>query len=57
MKKVLALLSIVALTSCGNGTSTEVTTDSVSVIVDSTKVGVADSSTAKIAVDSVKEVK
>ena len=57
MKKVLALLSIVALTSCGNGTSTEVTADSVSAIVDSTKVGVTDSSTAKIAVDSVKEVK
>ena len=39
MKKVLALLSIVALTACGGeGTSTEVKTDSSAVVVDSLKV-------------------
>ena len=50
MKKILALLSIVALTACGGeGTSTEVKTDSSAVVVDSTKVD----STA-VVVDSVK---
>lgn len=38
MKKILAILSIVALTSCGTGTSTEVKTDSTAVVADSTKV-------------------
>ena len=53
MKKVLALLSIVALTSCGNGsTSTEVTTDSTATVVDSTLVA-ADSTAAPV-VDTVK---
>ena len=39
MKKILALLSIVALTACGGeGTSTEVKTDSSAVVVDSLQV-------------------
>ena len=42
MKKILAILSIVALASCGTGTSTEVKTDSTAVVADSTAV-VADS--------------
>jgi len=43
MKKVLALLSIVALTACGGeGTSTEVKTDSSAVVVDSLKVDTTD---------------
>jgi hypothetical protein len=37
MKQIVALLAIVALASCGNGTSTETTsTDSSAVAVDST---------------------
>ena len=39
MKKIVALFAIVALASCGNGTSTEVkSTDSTEVAVDSTMV-------------------
>jgi hypothetical protein len=39
MKKIVALYAIVALSSCGNGTSTEVkSTDSTVVAVDSTMV-------------------
>ena len=49
MKKVLAIFAIVALASCGNGTSTEVKTDSTAVAVDSLKLD----STA-VTVDSVK---
>lgn len=53
MKKILAIMSIVALASCGNeGTSTEVKTDSSAVVVDSLKVDsaavVVDSSAAKV---------
>ena len=53
MKKVLALLSIVALTACGGeGTSTEVKTDSSAVVVDSLKVDstavVVDTTAAKV---------
>jgi hypothetical protein len=41
MKQIVALLAIVALASCGNGTSTETTsTDSSAVAVDSTSVTV-----------------
>jgi hypothetical protein len=51
MKKILAILSIVALASCGNGaTSNEVKTDSTAVVADST---VVDSTVAPV-VDSVK---
>lgn len=50
MKKILAILSIVALASCGNGAETkEVVTDSTAVVADSTKV---DSTVAPV--DSVK---
>jgi hypothetical protein len=39
MKKIVALFAIVALASCGTGTSTEVSTDSTAVVlVDSTNV-------------------
>ena len=38
MKKIVLLLSIVALSSCGSGPSTEVKSDSTTVVVDSTKV-------------------
>jgi hypothetical protein len=36
MKKIVLLLSIVALASCGSGPSTEVKSDSTAVAVDST---------------------
>lgn len=49
MKKVLALLSIVALASCGNTTSTDVKTDSTAVVTDTT---LTDS--IKVPVDSTK---
>jgi hypothetical protein len=50
MKKVvLAIFTIVALASCGNGKSTEVNSDSTAVAVDSVKVD-----SAAVAVDSVK---
>jgi hypothetical protein len=49
MKKIVALFAIVALASCGTGTSTEVTTDSTAVVVDST---LTDST--KASVDSVQ---
>jgi hypothetical protein len=38
MKKIVALFAIVGLTACGNGTSTEVKSDSTAVAVDSVKV-------------------
>ena len=51
MKQIVALLPIVALASCGNGTSTETTsTDSAAVAVDST---MAVDSTS-VTVDSAK---
>jgi hypothetical protein len=37
MKKIVALLAIVALASCGSGAATEVKNDSTAVAVDSTK--------------------
>ena len=49
MKKVLAIFAILALASCGNGKSTEVTSDSTAVAVDSVKVD-----SAAVSVDSVK---
>jgi hypothetical protein len=49
MKKIVALFAIVALASCGTGTSTEVATDSTAVVVDST---LTDST--KVSVDSVQ---
>jgi hypothetical protein len=38
MKKIVVLFAIVALASCGTGTSTEVKSDSTAVVVDSTDV-------------------
>ena len=53
MKQIVALFTIVALASCGNGTSTEVkTTASTAVAVDSTMV----TDSAKVVVDSTKVV-
>ena len=50
MKKVvLAIFTIVALASCGNGKSTEVNSDSTAVAVDSVKVD-----SAAVSVDSTK---
>jgi hypothetical protein len=52
MKQIVALFAIVALASCGNGTSTEVkSTDSTAVAVDSTAVAV---DSAAVTVDSAK---
>ena len=51
MKQIVALFAIVALASCGNGTSTEVkSTDSTAVVVDSTMV----TDSAKVVVDTAK---
>ena len=47
MKKILAILSIVALASCGTGTSTEVKTDSTAVVADSTVGGAKQDEPAK----------
>ena len=52
MKKIVALLAIVALASCGNGTSTQVKSDSSAVVVDSTK-----KDSAVVKVDSAKAEK
>ena len=49
MKKIVALFAIVALASCGTGTSTEVKSDSTAVVVDSTK-----TDSTVVSVDSVK---
>ena len=53
MKKIAAILSIVALTACGNGATTnEVKTDSTAVVTDST---VVDTTVAPV-VDTVNAV-
>jgi hypothetical protein len=49
MKKIVALFAIVALASCGNGTSTEVKSDSTAVVADSTK-----KDSTVVSVDSAK---
>ena len=49
MKEVLAIFAIVALASCGNGTSTEVKSDSTAVAVDTVNVD-----SAAVSVDSTK---
>jgi hypothetical protein len=51
MKKVLAIFAIVALASCGNGTSTEVKSDSTAVAVDTVNVD-----SLEVSVDSVKTI-
>ena len=60
MKKVLAILTIAALTACG-GATTEVTTDSTAVTTDTTAVGggtlVSDDVTGKEQTPAVEEVK
>jgi uncharacterized protein YcfL len=52
MKKVLALLSIVALASCGSSTSTDVKNDSTEVVMDSTLTDSTVVSSEEIKVDS-----
>jgi hypothetical protein len=51
MKKIVALVSILTLASCGGSTSTEVKTDSTAVVADSVKADtiavVADTTVAK----------
>jgi uncharacterized lipoprotein YmbA len=46
MKKIVALVSILSLASCGSSTSTEVKTDSTAIVADSTK---TDTSAAVVA--------
>jgi len=53
MKKVFVILSVLALTSCGNGSTKETTTDSTAAQVDSSAVSATDSTTAQIPADSV----
>lgn len=48
MRKVIAILAIAALTACGGKGTTEGTTDSTSVVLDSTAVTATDSTTAEI---------
>jgi hypothetical protein len=50
MKKALAILSVLALTACGNGSNKETSTDSTAVNVDSAAVNL--DSTAVSATDS-----
>jgi hypothetical protein len=59
MKKIVTLLTIVALVSCGTGTSTEVKTDSTAFKADSTKVDstVAPVDSAKAEAPKAEEVK
>jgi hypothetical protein len=57
MKKALAILSVLALTACGNGSNTEATADSTAVQVDSSAVSATDSTTAQIPADSTVENK
>jgi hypothetical protein len=57
MKKVFAILSVLALTSCGNGATTEATTDSTAAQVDSSALSATDSTTAQIPADSTVEKK
>jgi hypothetical protein len=54
MKKTLAILAVLALTACGNGTNKEATTDSTAVQVDSSAVSATDSTTAQIPADSTE---
>jgi|APGre2960657404_1045060.scaffolds.fasta_scaffold33638_1 hypothetical protein len=57
MKKIVALFAIVALASCGTGTSTEVKSDSTAVVVDSTKTDSTVVSVDSVIVDAPAEVK
>jgi len=53
MKKVIAIFAIAALTACGGKGTTEGTTDSTAVVLDSTAVSATDSTVAEIKADSV----
>jgi hypothetical protein len=52
MKKVIAIFAIAALTACGGKGTSEGTSDSTSVSLDSTAVTATDSTTAQIPVDT-----
>jgi len=52
MKKIVALVSILALASCGSSTSTEVKTDSTAVVVDSAQSNLANADTAVASSDT-----
>jgi hypothetical protein len=54
MKKTLAILAVLALTSCGNGANKEATTDSTAVQIDSSAISATDSTTAQIPTDSTE---
>lgn len=53
MRKVIAILAIAALTACGGKGTTEGTTDSTAVVLDSTAISATDSTVAEIKADSV----
>ena len=53
MKKVIAIFAIAALTACGGKGTSEATTDSTVVVLDSTAVSATDSTVAEIKADSV----
>ncbi len=53
MKKVIAIFAIAALTACGGNGTSEATTDSTAVVLDSTAVSATDSTVAEIKADSV----
>ena len=55
MKKTLAILAVLALTSCGNGANKETTTDSTAAQVDSSAISATDSTTAQIPTDSTEK--
>ena len=57
MKKIVALFAIVALASCGTGTSTEVKSDSTAVVVDSTKKDSTKKDSTVVSVKSAKDEK
>ena len=52
MKKVIAIFAIAALTACGGKGTTEATTDSTAVAVDSSAVTATDSTVAEIPADT-----
>jgi len=55
MKKTLAILAVLALTSCGNGANNEATADSTAAQVDSSAISATDSTTAQIPTDSTEK--
>jgi hypothetical protein len=52
---ILGVIATVALTSCGSGSTTEVTTDSTAVSLDTTKAQTPDTTVTEVKVDSTKK--